>query len=106
MQHTATQPRITVIAQQSVFKASIFVIALASLGGITILSGIVNSISASLLLSNAALPNLAHTMLMDASIDIITGGLLIASSRAFFKGKIIATWLLAGSILLDTLYSL
>ena len=49
---------------------------------------------------------LSHTMLRDAVVDITTGGLLIASSRVFARGKIMAIWLYVSSILLDTLYSL
>ena len=108
MQHTTTQPKITVIAQthQSVFNKSIFVIALASLGGITILAGIVSLISAIILLSNTSTPSLASTILTDAVLDIIIGTLIIASSRAFVQGKILAIWLFNGSLLLDSLYSL
>ena len=108
MQHTATQPKITIITQthQSLFKRSIYVRALAALGGITVLAGIVGLISAITLLSNAALPTLSHTMLRDAVVDVTTGGLLVASSRVFAKGKILAIWLYVSSILLDTLYSL
>jgi hypothetical protein len=108
MQHTTTQPRITLINQthQSVFKKSIFVIGLASLGGITVLAGIASLISAIILLSNAALPALSHTMLIDAFVSVGTGALLTTSSRAFTKGKILAIWLCGSSILLDTVYSL
>ena len=108
MQHTATQPKIAVITQihQSVFKGSIYIVALAALGGITVLAGIVGFISALTLSSNAALSTLAHTMLKDAVVDVATGGLLITSSRVFAKGKIMAIWLSISSILLDTLYSL
>jgi hypothetical protein len=108
MQHTATQPKITIITQthQSVFKRSIYITALAALGGITALAGIVGLISAITLLSNAALPTLSHTMLRDAVVDVTTGGLIFSSSRVFAKGKIMAIWLYVSSILLDTLYSL
>ena len=108
MQHTATQPKITVLTQtrQSVFKKSTFVISLAVLGGITILAGIVSLVSAIILLSNASLPSLANTMLTDAAVDTTIGALIIASSRAFAKGKFLAIWLFGGSILLDSLYSL
>ena len=108
MQQTTTQPRITVLNQthQSVFKKSIFVVGLASLGGITVLAGIGSLISAIILFSNAALPALSHTMLVDAIVGAVTGALLVASSRAFAKGKILAIWLCGSSILLDTVYSL
>ena len=108
MQHTATQPKITLRSQthQAAFKRSIYVMALAALGGITVLAGIVGLISAITLLSNAALPTLSHTMLRDAVVDITTGGLMIASARLFAKGKMLAIWLYGSCILLDTLYSL
>jgi hypothetical protein len=108
MQHTTTQPRITVITQthQSVFKKSTFVIALAVLGGITVLAGIVSLVSAMILLTNASMPNLFRTILTDAVFDMTLGTLIVASSMAFAKGKIQAIWFFGGSILLDTLYSL
>lgn len=107
MQHTTTQPRITVIPQtrQSVFKKSTFVIALAGLGGITILAGIVSLISVIVLFSNASMPGLARSILTDAVLDITVGALIVASSRAFHKGNGLAIWLYAGSLLLDSLYS-
>jgi len=108
MQHTTTQPKITVTPQtrESAFKKSTFVIALAVLGGFTILAGIVSLISALILFSNASLPILARTMLTDAIIDITVGALLVASSKAFASGKMLAIWLCAGSMFLDSLYSL
>lgn len=108
MQHTTTQPRITAITQihQTVFKKSTFVIALAVLGGITILAGIVSLVSAIILLLNTSLPSLSSIMLTDAVADMAIGTLIIASSRAFAKGKFLAVWLFGGSILLDSLYSL
>ena len=45
-------------------------------------------------------------MLADAAVSMIIGTLIIASSRAFAKGKLLAIWLLGGSILLDNLYGL
>jgi len=108
MQHTTTQPRITAITQthQTVFKKSTFVFALAVLSGLTILAGIVSLVSAIILLSNSSLPNLSSTLLMDAVLDLTIGMLILASSRAFASGKILAIWLCAGSILLDSLYGL
>jgi len=108
MQHTTTQPRITAIIQthQSVFKKSTFVIGLAGLGGLAILAGIMNLISAMILISNTSISGLSSTMLTDAVATMITGTLIIESSRAFAKGKMLAIWLLGGSILLDNLYGL
>jgi len=108
MQHITTQPRITAITQthQSVFKKSTFVIGLAGLGGIAILAGIISLISAMILISNASMPSLSSTMLTDAAVVMTIGTLIIASSRAFAKGKMLAIWLYGGSILLDNLYGL
>ena len=108
MQHTTTQPRITAITQthQSVFKKSTFVIGLTGLGGIAILAGIISLVSAMILISNASMPGLSSTMLIDAAVSMIIGTLIVASSRAFAQGKMLAIWLLGGSILLDNLYGL
>ena len=108
MQHTTTQPRINVGAQthQTVFNKSIFVIALAGLGGLSLLTGIISLVSAIVLFSNASMPSLFSTLLANAVLDITVGTLMIASSKAFAKGRILAVWLLGGSILLDCLYSL
>jgi len=108
MQHITTQPRITAITQshQSVFKKPTFVIGLAGLGGIAILAGIISLISAMILISNASMPGLSSTMLTDAAVVMTIGTLIIASSRAFAKGKMLAIWLYGGSIFLDSLYSL
>ena len=108
MQHSTTQPRITAIIEthQTVFKKSTFVIGLAGLGGLAILAGSISLISAMILISNASMPSLSSTMLTDATVSITIGTLIIASSRAFARGKMLAIWLLGGSILLDNLYSL
>ena len=106
MQHTTTQPRITPITYQSVFKKPTFIFALAALGGLTILAGIVSLVSAIILLSNAALPSLSSTLLTDAGVDIVTGLLMVTSSRAFAKGNFSAVWFCGGGMLVDSLYSL
>ena len=108
MLNTTTQPRITAITQthQSVFKKSTFVIGLTVLGGIAILAGIISLISAMFLISNAFMPSLSSAMLTDAAVSMTIGTLIIASSKAFVKGKMLAIWFLGGSILLDSLYSL
>ena len=108
MQHITTQPRTTAIAQnhQVVFKKSAFIVALYALGGITIVGGIITVFSAIILLSEATLPSLTRSILMNAVVDITIGALMIASSRAFAKGKISAIWLFCGSILTDSIYSL
>ena len=108
MQHTTTQPRITVITQahQSVFKKSTFVIAIAVFGGISILAGVISFVSAIVLLSNAALPSLVNMILTDVAFDFILGALIIASLRALTQGKMLAVWLYGSSLLIDSFYSL
>lgn len=106
MQHTTTQPRITATTNQSVFNKSVFVIALAVLGGMSLLAGIISLISAIILLSNAAMPGLSTTLLSDAGMDIVTGLLMVTSSRAFAKGKFSAVWFCGGSMVVDSFYSL
>ncbi|HUE99956.1 MAG TPA: hypothetical protein VMN99_11935 [Anaerolineales bacterium] len=106
MEHSTTQPRIAAITYQPVLKKSTFVIALAVFGGISILAGIISLISAIVLLSNAFMPSLASTMFTDAAFDLALGALLLASSRAFAKGRILAIWLYGGSILIDSLYNI
>lgn len=108
MQHTTTQPQITAITEtrQTVFKKSIFILALASLGGLAFLAGVVSLVSAIVLSSNAYTPSLLSSLLTDAVFDMTIGMLIVASSRAFAQGKILAIWLFGGSILLDSLYSL
>ena len=108
MQHITTQPKIIAITQtyQSVFKKSTFVIGLAGLGSLAILAGIISMISAMILISNTSMPGLSSTMLADAAVVTTIGTLIIASSRAFAQGKLLAIWFYGGSILLDSLYSL
>ena len=106
MHYTTTQPRITAITKQSVLKKSTFVFALAGLGGLTILAGMVSLVSAIILFSNAALPNLSNTLLSDAGMDIVIGLLMVTSSRAFAKGSFLAVWFCGGSLLVDSMYSL
>jgi hypothetical protein len=108
MQHITTQPRTTAITRnhQAVFKKSAFIVALSALGGITIVGGIITLVSAIILLLDATLPSLARSILTNAVVDITIGTLLITSSRAFAKGKILAIWFLGGSLLFDSIYSL
>lgn len=108
MQHTTTQPRIAAITRtkQSVFKKSTFVIALAVFGGMSILAGVISFVSASVLLSNAAMPSLVNTILTDVAFDFILGALIIASLRALVQGKMLAVWLFGSSLLIDSFYSL
>ena len=106
MQHITTQPKITVITNLFAFKKSTFVIALAVLGGLTLLGAIISLVSAIILLSNASLPTLSRSILSDVAVDMIVGTLMIASSRAFAQGKILTIWFLGSGILVDSLYSL
>src|SRR5688500_3039223 len=108
MQHTTTQPRITVITQahQSVFKKSTFVIAIAVFGGMSILAGVISSVSAIVLLSEAPMSGMVNSVLADVAFDFILGALIIASLRALTQGKMLAVWLYGSSLLIDSFYSL
>ena len=50
--------------------------------------------------------NLSSTILTNAAVDLIIGIWIIASSKAFAQGKMLAIWLYGGGILLDSIYSL
>ena len=108
MQHTTTQPKITAITQthQVVIKKSTYVIPLAVFGGMSILAGVISLVSVTVLLSNVVMPSLVNTILTDVAFDFILGALIIASSRAVARGKMLAVWLYAGSLLMDGFYSL
>ena len=108
MQHTTTQPRIAAIARphQSVIKKSTFVIALMALGGMSILAGIISSVSAIVLLSEAPMSGMVNSVLADIVCNFILGTLIFASWRVLTQGKMLAVWLFGSSLLVDSLYSL
>jgi len=108
MQHTTTQPRISAITQthQSVVKKSTFVIAIAVFGGMSILAGVISSVSAIVLLSEAPMSGMVNSVLADVAFDFILGALIIASLRALTQGKMLAVWLYGSSLLIDSFYSL
>ena len=106
MEFSTTQPKIAAIVHQPVLKKSAFVAALAIFGVFNTLAGIISLVSAIILFSDASMPSLASAMLTDAAYKLSLGALIIASSRAFTKGKFLSIWLYAGSILLDSLYNL
>jgi hypothetical protein len=108
MQHTTTQPRITAITQthQSVVKKSTFVIAIAVFGGMSILAGIISSVSAIVILSETSMPGMVNTILADVAFDFTLGALIIASLRAVTQGKMLAVWLYATGLIIDGFYSL
>jgi len=106
MEFSTTQPKIAAIAYQPVLKKSAFVAGLAIFGVFNTLAGIISLVSAIILFSDASMPSLASAMLTDAAYKLSLGALIIASSRAFTKGKFLSIWLYAGSILLDSLYNL
>ena len=107
MQHTTTQPRIAAIAHthQSVIRKSPFMIALAALGGMSTLAGILSSVSAIILLSEAPKSGMVNSVLTDIAFDFILGALIIASWKALSQGKMLAVWLFGSSILIDVFYS-
>ena len=106
MQHTTTQPRIAAITPQLVVKKSTFMIALGALGGMSILAGVISSVSAIVLFSEAPLSGLANSVVADTACNFILGALIFASWRTLAQGKILTVWLFGSSLLVDGLYSL
>lgn len=106
MQHTTTQPRIAAITTQVVVRKSTFMIALAALGSMSILAGIISSVSAIVLSSEGASSGMVYSVLADVACNFVLGALLFASWRTFAQGKMISVWLFGSSMLVDTLYSL
>lgn len=106
MQHTTTQPRITAITPQLVVKKSTFMIAVAALGSMSILAGIISSVSAIVLLSEAPMSGMVNSVLADVTCNFILGTLLMSSWRALAQGKMLAIWLFGSSLLIDSFYSL
>ena len=106
MEFSTTQQRIAAIGHQPVLKKSSFVLALAIFGVFSSLAGIISLATAITLASDASMPGFANVMLTDAVYEFSLAALIFASSRAFSRGKILAGWLYAGSIVLDLLYSM
>jgi hypothetical protein len=105
MHYSTTQPKIPVIAQP-VLKKSAFVFALAVFGVFSALAGIISLVTAIILSSNASMPSLAETMMIDAVYEFSLAALIFASSSAFSKGKLLSAWLYGSSLVLDSLYNL
>ncbi|HKY54014.1 MAG TPA: hypothetical protein VJM08_06910 [Anaerolineales bacterium] len=107
MQHTTTQPKIAAITTpQFVVKKSAFMIALAALGGMSILAGVISSVSAIVLLSEASMPGIVNSVLADVTCNFILGILIMTSWRALAQGKMLAVWFFGSSLLVDSFYSL
>ena len=106
MQHTTTQPKIATIPHPPVSKKSTFVIALAFFGVLSILTGIVSFVSVIILLSNATMPDPASTLLIETAYHLGLGALILASARAFARGKLLSIWLYGASIIIDSLFHL
>ena len=107
MQHTTTQPRMAAITHLlPVVKRSTFVIAFAAFGVASILAGLVNSLSANLWLSKASTPSFVNASQIDGAYNFVLGLLIIASSVALVRGRMLALWLYGGSILLDICFNL
>ena len=106
MQHTTTQPRIAAITTQVVVKKSTFMIALTALGTMSILAGVISSVSAIVLLSEAPLSGMVNSVLADVACNFILGALIMASWKALAQGKMLAVWLFGSSMVIDSLYSL
>jgi hypothetical protein len=108
MQHTTTQPRIAAITHthRSVIKKSTFVIALAALGGMSILAGVISSVSAIVLLSEVPLSGMVNSVLADVVCNFILGALIMTSWKALAQGKMLTIWLFGSSLIVDSFYSL
>ena len=108
MENTTTHPRIVPITQtrQPVLRKSVFIAALALFGIFDILAGIISLVTAIILSSHASMPSLANSTLIDAIYKLSLGALIIASSAAFAKGKLLSIWLYAVGMLLANVYSL
>ena len=106
MNFSTTQPRITAITRQTVLNKKAFVAALAIFGVFNLLAAIINLVTAIILFTNASMPSLTNSTVMDGIYKLILGALILASSRAFVKGRFLCVWLYAGSLLLDSFYNL
>ena len=106
MQHTTTQPRIAAITTQVVVKKSNFMIALMALGTMSILAGVISSVSAIVLLSEAPLSGMVNSVLADIICNFVLGALIMTSWKALAQGKMLAVWLFGSSLLIDSFYSL
>jgi hypothetical protein len=106
METSTTHPRIVAITHNypSIPKKSDFVVALLFFGVCSILAGIVSFVSAIILLSNGTAPDPVSRMLIEPVYQLSLGVLILASSRAFAKGKLLSIWLYVGSIVIDSLY--
>ena len=108
MQETTTQPRIAAIAHihPSVIKKSTFMIALLALGSMSILAGVISSVSAIVLLSEVPMSGMVNSVLADVVCNFILGALIMTSWRALSQGKTLTIWLFGSSLIVDSFYSL
>lgn len=109
MENSTTHPRITAVGSrpiQPVLGKSASVIVLYVLGGISLVAGLISFMSAIIVSSNAAMPELATRMFTDSAFDLILGALIIASGQELSREKAHAIWMFGGSILLESLYNL
>lgn len=75
-------------------------------GVFTIAAGALTLLSAASLLSQPSFSSLVQSMWMEGTSDVIFGALIVASSRAIVKGRMLGIWLYAASILADYVYRL
>ena len=106
MQHTTTQPRIAAITPPLVLKKSTFSVALAALGSMSLLAGIISSVSAIVLFSEAPTSGLVNSVVADVVCNFVLAALLFASWRALAHGKLLTVWIFGSSLLVDSCYSL
>lgn len=106
MDLSTTQPKIAAIPHQLVLNKKAFIASLAIFGVFDILAGLIGLVTAIILFSNASMPSLASSTLIDGVYKLSLGGLILSSSVTFAKGKLLSVWLYAGGILLSSVYSL
>lgn len=109
MEHSTTHPRIAPVGSRPIQPAlgkSTSVIVLYVLGGISLVAGLISFMSAIVVSSNAAMPELATRMFTDAAFDLILGALIVASGQALSRGRAHAIWLFGSSLLLESLYNI
>lgn len=106
MEFSTTQPRMAAIPRQSVLKKPFFIASLAIFGVFSIVAGVISLVTAIILISNASMPSLVSTLLIDTVVEVSLGALILASTKACAQGKILSIWIYGSSMVLDSLYNL
>lgn len=106
MQHSTTQPRIAAITHQTIINRSLFAVAIAVFGILSLLAGVFRLVSAIIPFLSTSILTLASPTATDAIFELFLGVLILISSRAFVKGKFLAVWIYGATVLMDGLYKL